>query len=337
MKNGLQRKGHEPIINSLEYSTSRERLLRGAVLRGGRKTQLGGFARKALHLLRNSGELKVHAGLHKTGSSSLQRSLKLARLLQESSRSDFRNPQTFLLVFSEAWSKQRVVSSEHLLGEMDDLYQTAVDRVRLLAQQAWQTETTCYVRPHPEWHQSAFGQLIQQGTVTDRDKYEEKVLNCRYFEWSNLASDLFGLSSPATRLRFRSASDVVGDFSQVIGVPLPRVRPLNLSLSPMALEALIRLQPLDRLRHQEARRGLQTFMPESRFSYSVFSRRFQKHLKQMRGDWLEFSRIVGGEGQKISERWQNSYDFDILPPVREVFTDRDLAAAKEHIRRAHFI
>ena len=288
--------------------------------------------RRKLHALKNQGETRIHAGLHKTGSTSLQNSLRVAGILQSSSRSDFRDPVKFQATLSEAGSHNRVVSSEHLLAEMYDMYSTAPERIELITNYVERSEITLYLKPHPEWHASAYSQLVQQGTLTDCVAYQERVESSRYFSWSRLARDLLNAGGSSTRIRVRAAQNVVRDYAKVLRVPLPRSTRKNSSLSPMALEALVRLGQETSIPWEVARRGLQNFMPESRLTTSVLSREFQSRLLEMREDWLQLTGIINAETQVISGSWETSYLQGIRAPARDIFSGRDLKAAEEHIR-----
>ena len=289
---------------------------------------------KLLFVLRNFGVTQLHAGLHKTGTTTLQRSLASAGLLQRARRADFREPDSFRRVLLEAASNKRVVSSEHLLGEMYDIYSTAVERFRHIQQVLERSQLTLYVRPHTQWHAAAYSQIVQQGTILSQRDYEAQIQDQRYFRWKQLASDLLGLSSPSAKVCIRVSGDVVADYARIIGVPLKSRAWSNQSLSPMALEALVRLRDEGFSPSSNARQALKNFMPESRLSCSVFSRSFQTRLKGMKMDWIQFSEEMASSGQSISPNWAQSYDDEIRPPASEIFTTRDLTAAKDHIRFA---
>ena len=294
----------------------------------------GNLTRRTLFYARNWGVTQIHAGLHKTGSTSLQRSLRAAGLLQSAVRSDFRDAEALRRVLLEADSRQRVVSSEHLLGEMYDMYSTAVERARLIQRVVDRSRLTVYVRPHWQWHAAAYSQIIQQGTILTRGDYEAHVEAQRYFSLKQLCSDLLSLRSSSAEVQIRVSKDVVADYSSVIGVPLARPKWLNQSLSPMALEALIRLRDDCSIPTREVRHALRSFMPESRFTSSVFSRQFQLRLIDMRADWIDFSKALASSGQPISNDWGRAYERQLLPPASEIFTAGDLDAARTHVRLA---
>lgn len=289
------------------------------------------FGNRVLHQWRNRGETQIHAGLHKTGSTSLQDSLRVVGLLQNSHRSDFRDRENFYRVMSDASSNRLVISSEHVLGEMLDIYSSAAERFELIAGHLDQSRTILYVRPHPQWHVSAYAQLVQQGTEVTPEEYENRMISTRYFSWNQLAEDLLTISGPSARLEIRAAQNVVIDFARVIGVTLPQKSRRNESLSPLALEAVRRLNREGFSVSSSARRALATFRPESRLSTSVFSRGFQSKLIEMRGDWLQLAKTLNATGAFLADSWQESYDKEILCPVSEVFSSSDLDDAVSHI------
>lgn len=281
-----------------------------------------------LYAARNWRTTNVHAGLHKTGSSSLQGSLGAAGLLQRSSRSDFRDSSELRRVLSQATVSNRVVSSEHFFGELHDFYSTACDRFEFLKANVLRSRTTFYLRPHLDWYSSAYSQLVQEGRAIDLASFERVALSSRYFSWDSLASDLLERSNPSAQVVIRAASDVVHDYSQVIGVALPRIQRKNPSLSPMALEALVRLTKEGLAPHSMARLALRDFMPESKRNTSVLTEHFQLQLLGMRDDWAAFSKTMRSVGQPIAERWERFYDIDIRPTASDIFTPQHLEQAR---------
>ncbi|MDA9114577.1 hypothetical protein N9J31_01755 [Pontimonas sp.] len=295
--------------------------------------QVAHFGQKVVHFAKNWGETKIHAGLHKTGSTSLQQALHTAGILQPSHRSDFREPDKLIEVLRNAKARRKVVSSEHFFGEMLTMYESAVERFELLRATLDRSETTVYLRPHAEWHSSSFSQFIQQGTIISSEKYETSVLRTRYFSWHRLAKDLLDRSSASAKVRFRATFDVVSDYSLVLGVPLSKPNRHNSSLSPMAIEAQIRLSAEGFMEPKYLRKGLKNFMPESKTISSVFSKDFQMSLKEMKQDWFQMTKLLLGEGHQISEHWLTRYDQRVLPSTAEIFSKTDLLAAKRHVLR----
>ena len=270
----------------------------------------------------------MHAGLHKTGSSSLQESLGAAGLLQRSSRSDFRDSSELRRVLSRATVSNRVVSSEHFFGELHDFYSTACERFEFLKANVDRSRTTFYLRPHVDWYSSAYSQFVQEGRAIDLASFERAALSSRYFSWNSLASDLLERSNPSAQVVIKVASDVVNDYSQVIGVALPSIQRKNPSLSPMALEALVRLANEGLAPHSVARLALRDFMPESKKNTSVLTEQFQSQLLGMRDDWVAFSKTMHSVGQPIAKRWERFYDIDTRPTASKIFTSRHLEEAR---------
>ena len=285
-------------------------------------------ASRALYAARNWKTTNVHGGLHKTGSSSLQASLGAVGLLQASSREDFRDGAELRRVLLDATLTKRVVSSEHLFGELHDFYSTACERFDFLKTNLDRSRTTFYLRPHPDWYSSTYSQFLQEGRVIDLASFERAALSSPYFSWNSLASDLLDLSDQSAQVLIRVANDVVHDYSQVIGVALPRIQPKNASLSPMALEALIRLTQEGFVSSAVARSALRDFMPESKRSTSIFSEQFQLQLLGRQEDWLEFSKTMLSVGQPVSERWVRNYSHNPRPTARDIFTTEHLHAAR---------
>jgi hypothetical protein len=164
--------------------------------------------------------------------------------------------------------------------------------------------------------------------------YENLVEPAKYFSFNQLATDLLSVSSSSARLQVRVAADVVVDYAGVIGVPLRRTNPQNSSLSPMALEALVRIRNEGSALSDTARVALAHFMPESRLTSSVFSRRFQARLVAMKSDWLQLMKTMAAAGCDISGSWLSAYDREIRPPASEIFSEHHLEAAKKCIRLA---
>ena len=286
---------------------------------------------RGLYLARNWTEAKIHAGLHKTGSTSLQQSLRSAGLLQSSRRGDFRESESFREILVNANSKKRVVSSEHLLGEILDMYSTAPARFELLKTTLESSHTTLYMRPHTQWHSSAYSQIVQQGTELNQEDYEKSIAGSKYFSWARLADDLLTLSTPAARVSIRASGQVIADYAKILGVRLPPAQRRNPSLSPMAVEAFTRLTSEGFVSPHKARKALVSFMPESKSTSSVFSQNFQLKLIEMKEDWYELSETLSAFGQTIHHSWLDTYNVDVLPSAREIFRAGHLKAAKRHI------
>ena len=127
------------------YKRSRELSLR-------KKSKLGLHFEQRARRLRNRHRLIIHAGLHKTGSTSLQTSLNKSGLLLPTRRSDFRSEVPLADKLKIAKSRGFIVSSEHFLGEMLGFYSQADARVSWLTKHFDSFSLVVYLRPHLECH-----------------------------------------------------------------------------------------------------------------------------------------------------------------------------------------
>ena len=281
--------------------------------------------------LSNRDEVQIHAGLHKTGSTSLQRSLALAGLLYPCRRTDFLESALYCAAINGAVKNHQVLSSEQLLGEMGDLYETARERIKFLERFDHKFRVIIYLRPHLEWHSSVLAQLIQQGSLGTADGYLEKNQSRSYFRWVELCQDLLRAKPPNTRLELRVASDTVSDFGLRIGVNLRKVPRTNVSLSPFGLVALQKLTEENFAANPVIRRSLRGFRTDSTGQFSLFSPHEQTLLKSMRGDWEAIAALVCDDARRTHEQLSSLYDLPEMPYAHNFFEKGDLDQAKRYV------
>lgn len=275
--------------------------------------------------------LAVHGGLHKTGTTSVQRSLAEVGILHPCNRADFRDPSVFGSVLRGAWKRRQVVSSEHFLGEIVDMYGTAPGRFAQLTELPFKVHVTLYVRPHLEWHTSAVSQLLQQGSFKDADRYLENLFTRRYLSWYNLKMDLEASRGENTSFQIRAARDVVRDYGSLLGVSLVSDQRANLSLTPFGLVALRKLSEEGFASRDFLRKTLAGFGLESKGQYSILSQEVQVRLKQFRSDWAA---VFGDQiAPDLRHQWERSYRSPALPSAEDGLSQSGLDDARRYVEK----
>ena len=277
------------------------------------------------------GRILVHAGLHKTGSTSLQSSLRSSGLLLSAARADFRSQDLLASRLKQARARGLVVSSEHFLGEMVDFYSSAAERLAWLCQEFGSVTVIVYLRPHLEWHESAFSQLIQQGTPMTEGEYIRVVEQSPVADFRELARQITRVNKSASIGLVRWAPDVVGDFSHVIGFNLPQTHIRNSSLHPLALEAMRRMTQTSDFGHNRMRRILGGWAPETACVTSIFSEQTQSYFIRKHSEWLETAEILSSF-QEVPPGWYKAFKVETRPSARDMFSDEHLSSVLAALR-----
>jgi hypothetical protein len=283
------------------------------------------------HIVANRGELQIHAGPHKTGSTSLQRSLRETGMLYPSRRGDFRSRDSFDQALRGAHRNVQILSSEHLLGEVADLYSSAPDRLTQISACGFRSRVFVYLRPHLEWHTSIVSQLIQQGSFEFVDRYFEQLPQKRYVSLRSFCEDLLDASSSSLRVEIRVSEDVVADFARRVSVPLRGRSGINASFSPVALASLRKLSESAYAPHSVLRSALRGYAQESRGVFSILTSSQQNFLKNMRADWMDTLKLVSNYEDKSVIDSLGGYDREVLPSVYENFSNKDRVDATRHV------
>jgi len=271
----------------------------------------------------NLGQLILHAGLHKTGSTTLQASLREAGVLLSTNRSDFRSHLSIKEKLKLAQARGLVASSEHFLGEMIGFYASAGERIEWLARTFDSVNLIVYLRPQISWHESAFAQLIQQGTFMTEKEYVELARKSRVADFRSLVRLIGGLNRFAATGWVRFSADVVDDFSSILGYSLPRVESQNLSLHPIALEAMRRLKSTRKFSQAEMRQRLARWVPENAANFSVFSPETQSYFLSKEPEWLECAQILS-TFQEIPAGWEHAFPRQIKPWAKANFSQEHM-------------
>lgn len=253
----------------------------------------------------------VHAGLHKTGSSSIQVALRHStstrgrRLLlpvEGGSQSEEEWLKRFRRLSS---SSQGILSDENLLGSPFDGYAKALQRVTALksAMSGRTYSFVAYLRPQPQWLESVYLQGIQQGHSESPDEFLDRILGSPNLKWSILGTvirDQIGADS--LDLRPYSSRDVVEDFfrSQGLGSPPPFPRNgirINRSVAPIQgpiLRDLLSDQDLNPSDKLHIRRVFQDLLATgAKSGFSCFSEAQQRELRVVLTDDLAALKASG--------------------------------------------
>ena len=241
----------------------------------------------------------VHAGLHKTGSTSIQIALRNARwplgrtlLLPIEGSSDSENAwrMRFLKV---AESPGALLSDENLLGSPYDAYSQAARRVTDLSviMDSRPISFVAYVRAQPLWLQSLYLQGIQQGRHETPEEFLSPLIKAPNLSWFNLGTVLRNaLGAGSLDIRPYNAKDVVADFfaSQGLGTPPWRAvqgMRVNQSIAPIqgpVLRALLSDSELDSSTKLRIRRIFQDVLAVgARKGFSSFSEAQQVSLRNV--------------------------------------------------------
>lgn len=281
--------------------------------------------------LRSRGQLTIHAGLHKTGSTSIQASLRHAGLLLPAVRADFRSEASLRLRLQSARSRGLIVSSEHFLGEMSSFYSNSAERLDFLRREFESVQLIVYLRPPLEWHESAFSQLIQQGTAVAEASYFKNSDMSPVADFRELVRIIGEFNRGSSTGWVRWAQNVVSDFSNVIGLGLPRVPKQNISLHPLALEGMRRLNDRGEFSHSMMRSALAGWEPPGSEPVSIFSIKTQNHLLSRQMEWLESAGILE-HFQDVPLGWERAARTNARPAAQDILNNEHMDSLLETIR-----
>ena len=185
------------------------------------------------------GMLTLHAGLHKTGTTSIQSALDVARgniqrrqiylrwndLFESDAAINVTKLHKIRDLSARRWNV--VVSSEGALGSMSTAYKEAPRVVQELRTHLMGTplRLVVYLRPQHDWVASAYSQFVKEGGLLAPEIYVEGLLSEPTLSHVNLVkglSDAMGSDDLVLR-PFSYRSDVVRDFFWSAGLgPVPK-------------------------------------------------------------------------------------------------------------------
>ena len=231
--------------------------------------------------------LLVHVGLHKTGSTSLQRSLSAAGRLSPVRRIEAVTAESL----ASARTSRRVVSSEGLLGSMRTLYAEAGQRLRTLELARVPLHIVLFVREPVAWHQAMFIQRIQEGEAISPAQYMSEVSRLEHFRISRLLDRVREMQREHTVSILMHTRDVVSTFQGVSGLELVRPpRASNVSMSPARAILASRINAnIGSSSHKTVRQVLQHSVPPTSrdHEYLVFGGAQMELLEPAVIDWRE--------------------------------------------------
>ena len=249
------------------------------------------------------------------------------------SRTDFRSEVKLREKLTVGQTRGLVVSSEHFLGEMFGFYSDAVEKVKWLTENFHSIKLIVYLRPHTEWHESAFSQLIQQGTEVTEKAYIEGVRRSPVGDLRGLARLISNVNMFDSIGWVRHAADVVEDFSTLLGYKLPRVKRANVSLHPLALEAFPRLKGERGFSRSDLRQNLAFWKPETSRAFSIFSQETQTLLLSKNSEWLEVADLISAF-QEVPPGWTQAFPVGTKPSAKEHLTEQHIVSMREHMKSA---
>jgi len=212
--------------------------------------------------------LTIHVGLHKTGSTAIQKGLSrlspgelrgIRYLGRESSANNdgFRWGARHFCIPARAHQTQTVrllrqghhvvLSDEDFLGwpgrEEGEIYESAAEdaaRVREFFKDITPFKLVVYIRPQQDWAESVYNQLAKSAEL-DAAKFGERLIESPYIRWSRLVADIKEQIGP-DRLVVRPYlpdTNVTADFLSLLGLTTPRrltaASRQNPSLTPQQL------------------------------------------------------------------------------------------------------
>ena len=266
------------------------------------------------------GRLVVHAGLHRTGTTSLQYQL---RTMVDAKEVRLRVPEVHptrsllsqpvlsdlardLDAFQASDGPTLVVSNESLLGHFSSGYAEGPARCRELASILPPTADSSPVvvlRPFIDWLESGYRTSVREGSVDLPEDYAERVLSSSWSSWPRLAEDFlatFPSSSPMV-LPLPRGMDSTAMLIDALSLPVtaagaaPRER-LNRSLSATHiawLRAMNALGELDPHHRNVIVDVLHTDFPTPDASDSVFTDSLRRELEiRSTTDWRDLLDVV---------------------------------------------
>ena len=277
--------------------------------------------------------LTIHVGLHKTGSTAIQRYLAQASKEPGNGLAYLRarnvrfsgGDGADIPTSSEQWRsltgetlstrREVVISHEGILGDPwgdSEIYRGAKESVEEISKAftgLTDFQVVIYLRPQHQWLESVYTQAIQQGGVICPETFIAGRLEAKYLRYSRLIGDLtsiLGVENVVVR-PYSAGRNVIEDFLEVLDRPshLGPVGPQreNVSINPAQVELLRRLNEIKRIPGQKGsgRRFFQKIDVNNLGSdFSVLPEYAQEYLiKLTEEDW----RILGAavEGTRFAE------------------------------------
>ena len=282
--------------------------------------------------------ITVHAGLHKTASTSIQEYFShlprhLRRKFHYVPAGDFLGKHGFQvpggsgkseseLIKALARDRHVVISHESFLGNpWDGMYRFAQERVAEMARYfAGQSEfqVVVYLRPQHQWVESVYKTCIQDGMRVSATDFVVQLLDTSHIRYSALVDGLLEVIGPESLVvrPFHRDINAVEDFLEVIGAVetrgadyLPRY---NVSISPMQTEILRHVNEFGSNEVPNWVRAwfFQHFVrPEEELEMSVLPEGLQERLFRLtREDWRSLGEIGRRTGIAQTEAFDRAAD-----------------------------
>lgn len=299
--------------------------------------------------------ITIHAGLHKTGTTAIQR--YFAHWKPDcGSAFIYLDPKTLLgsrgfqipadstrrkaVDDAIGSGKHVIVSHEGYLGRGFDMYPNARDRaadIRDYFSGRSDFQVVLYLRPQHHWVESAYQQTVKRGGNTESgDEFSARILASRYSRYSALVTDLIKELGPANLVvrAYIPNMDSVADFLGVLGAhgpefPIERFRE-NTSVSPLQTEILRRVNKIQPDLRLECRFLFERVLaPQDFLGYSALSPATQRDLMRiMQSDWKELTEIVKSTNQAqplvFQELLVSAANEEIKPFVGDTTVSGDL-------------
>ena len=277
--------------------------------------------------------LTIHVGLHKTGSTAIQRYLAQASkelgdglvYLRARNERFSVGDGVDIPTSSEQWRsltgkalathREIVISHEGILGSPwgdSEIYLGAKERVEQISEAftgLTDFQLVIYLRPQHQWLESVYTQAIQQGEVVSPQTFVAGSLEAKYLRYSRLIGDLTPILG-VDRLIVRpyvAGGNVVEDFLKILDRPshlgFVGSQSENVSISPGQVELLRRLNGIKGTlgKDRPGRRFFQDIDVGNRGgAFSVLPEYAQEYLiKLTEEDWQILGAAV--EGTRFAE------------------------------------
>lgn len=184
--------------------------------------------------------LVLHAGLHKTGTTSIQNALKNSG--RRFSWGPTRSPLTVDLL-EAAFRQGKVISSEALFGWLTptSLYDAAQSNLAVIAAARVPVHLIVSFREPMDWYRAIYSQFVAEGAAFSVDEFLAGLASSPYFRLSTLIHDIRSALPEAKLSLLAYSSDACGDFSAVTGIRLSCQKRRNVSMSPARTHLAARL------------------------------------------------------------------------------------------------
>jgi hypothetical protein len=256
----------------------------------------------------------VHAGLHRTGTTSLQH--QLPRMVQGSrvqvrvipvhDRIALRQQPALTTIARRIKVSDRpdapdiVLSNEGLLGHFSDGYLDGPARaaeLRALLPDSPSTTPVVLFRPLVDWLESAYRTSVQEGSYEPPEAFVERVLASPWSSWARMSEDLAAEFSGMSPVMLPLFPGVDSTLLLIDALDLPRASParrrphLNASLSAVHttwLRAFNEVSHFDPHHRDIVIDVMKRHLPVSSQPDTVFSPTFRRHIAdRSRREWGE--------------------------------------------------